>query len=106
MGKYKGKFEKNAAYAKQGYAEQYEERAERDGSVLVKVLLSVLLVVLLLAAAVLLVANHYLNKVNREVIEGDMSLTHLEVMEPQEITGCRSILVGKTGGTSRSRVSS
>ena len=86
MGKYKGKFEKNAGYQQQDYAEQYEERAERDGSVAVKVILIVLLIVLIMAAAVLLFANHYLNKINREEIQGDMTLTHLQVMEEEEIT--------------------
>ena len=86
MGKYKGKFEKNVAFEQQEYAAQYEERAERDGSVAVKVILIVLLIVLIMAAAVLLFANHYLSKINREEIKGDITLTPIQVMEAEEIT--------------------
>ncbi|MBQ6798018.1 MAG: LCP family protein [Oscillospiraceae bacterium] len=90
MAKYKGKFENGVDRQydapQPSLAEQEEEREERGGNIALKIILITLLILLIMAAAVLAFATHYLNKINREEIKGDMTLTHTDLLEPEEIT--------------------
>jgi len=91
MARYKGKFEQKSA-PRQNYEEisfdpqeQIPANQKKRMPVAARIILVALCVIVVLCAAVLIVANHYLNKINRDVYQGDMTISHTELMDESEI---------------------
>jgi len=89
MAKYKGRFEREAEprnVQQDSQTHAQKAQAKKGGKhIALKIVLVTVLILMIMVSAVLIFANHYLNKINREEIKGDMTLSHTDLLEADEI---------------------
>lgn len=96
MAKYQGKFTQSARQAAQREAASHSPaqsaykatpQKERGGlSTPVRIVLIFLVVILILSSSVVFFAGYYLSKLNKDIYEGNASLTYADLLDEEEIT--------------------